>query len=318
MNGELPEFSSGVSAEAVALHRLMWQQRGSLSMRPPAAVEAPAWRERANLAFRSPPETIAAFGTRGHWQQLAGVDVLEIVPKDVQRTDRVMLFFHGGGFVIGQPDGSTAHAMAAATRLTLLSSSYRKAPEHPFPAALDDAMAVYRATIERHGAANVVLTGVSAGAGLALSTILRARDLGLPMPAGYMGMSPWVDLARDGDSVLHISDRLDALGSYDGSGLGAAARSYAGSLDLRDPALSPLYADFSRGLCPALLITGTRDWFLSHCASLQVKLKRAGIPAALEVWEGMGHGFTALPIPEAREAVASAAQFIRQRLGVAN
>lgn len=313
-----PEFSRSVSPEATELHQQLWPQRGAMCLAPPAVEQAAAWREKLNAPYRLKPEALARLGTRVLEAEQGGVRIVQINAAQMDSEGHVLLFFHGGGYVMGEPDTGSTHALAAACRVPLWSVDYRMAPEHPFPAAYDDAYGCYLAACRRFGAARVVVAGVSAGAGLALAALLRARDEGMAMPAGLLAISPWVDLARDGDSVLHISTGLDLLGSYDQAGLAGAAAAYAGGRDLRDPALSPLHADYSRGLCPTLVCTGTRDWFLSHCAQLHLKLKEAGVDASLEVWEGMGHAFTALPIPEARQAVAGMARTARRWLGVAN
>jgi epsilon-lactone hydrolase len=317
MTKQIPELAETVSIEAKAIIQATWAQRGSLSFAPPAPAEGPAWRRQLNETFRRPQEAKEPISNDSKWIDVGGVRVLELTSREHEHEERAVLYFHGGAYVMGEAEDGLVHGLAQATKLRIYSSEYRKAPEHPFPAAGNDAFAVYRALVAKHGASNLVVAGCSAGGGLAFKTVIRARDEGLPLPAAVLGITPWLDLSRSGDSILHISPILDPLGSYDDAGLGAAAKSYAAGRDLRDPAISPLHADYTRGFCPVMLTCGTRDWFLSACAQMQNKLRRAGVPVELAVWEGFGHAFEGSPIPEAYESHRYMAAFVRRCLGVA-
>lgn len=315
MSPSIPALPASVSAEARTTLESLWSVRGTISMAPPTKADAAAWRAQLNDAFRAPPEVLARFENLVEPRSLGGVPVVQVTPRSRRDRTRAVLYFHGGGYTIGEPEDGLAHGLARASGLTVYSVAYRMAPEHVFPAAQDDALSVYRELVTALGADKLVVAGCSAGGGLALSMLLRAREEGLPLPAGLIGVSPWVDLTKSGDSLLLTSPLLEPLGSYESAGLGEAARAYAGGRQLDEPSLSPLFADYSAGFCPVFLSTGTRDWFLSSCAELARKLKRAASPVELSVWEGLGHAFEVMPLPESFEMHAYMGRFIRAALG---
>lgn len=314
MSVQIPAFSTRVSAEAREAAAVAWSVRGSISMAPPAPAHAAAWRSQLNDAFRQPPELIARYENAVRSTELEGVRVVELAPQADIQEERALLYFHGGGYTLGEAEDGAVHGLARASKLRAFSVEYRKAPEHAFPAAQEDALAVYRALGRRYGAANLVVAGCSAGGGLAISMLLRARELGLAMPAALLAVSPWLDLTQDGDSVTHTSPSLEPLGSWEQAGLSEAARAYAGGRSLRDPQLSPLYASFGGDFPQTYLSTGTRDWFLSPCAELARTLRRVGVRVELAVWEGLGHAFEVLPIPEAFESHEQMARFAHAAL----
>jgi acetyl esterase/lipase len=159
-------------------------------------------------------------------------------------------------------------------------------PDHPYPAALDDCIAAYRALLDQFDAAHIVVGGASAGGNLAAALGLRARDEGLPAPAGLVLLTPEVDLTESGDS-FETNRHLDVVLPQ---GLPGANRLYAGGHDLADPYLSPLFGDFTRGYPPTFLQAGTRDLFLSNTVRMHRALLKAGIPVELHIFEGMPHG----------------------------
>lgn len=161
---------------------------------------------------------------------------------------------------------------------------YRLPPDHPFPAALDDALDAYDSLLQRLPPERIVVAGRSAGGGLAAALLLKARDTGLAMPAACVLQTPEVDLTQSGDSMKVNDGRDNGLRPLDHSVL-----LYADGRDLADPYLSPLFGEFDPGFPPTLLTTGTRDLFLSSTVLLHRKLRRAGIQADLQVWEAMGH-----------------------------
>lgn len=241
---------------------------------------------------------------------LGGVRVQVVTPK-VVRGKGVILYFFGGGFVQGSPEEDLAITaiLAHETDRRIYAPYYRLAPEHPCPAALEDALAVYRAAVGEHGAGNVTVMGESAGAGLALSLVLNTAKAGLPMPARAVLLSPWSDLSKTGDTLSTL-EGCDPSLHYELT-LEGPAKAYAGTRDLRDPLVSPLYADFPKTFPQTLITTGTRDLFLSDCARLSTKMRAAGIGCELRVWEGMWHVFEYyLELPEARASLAEIAAFI--------
>ncbi len=220
-----------------------------------------------------------------------GVPVFWVEPNQVAAEHENHFFFHvhGGGYVLGGGDSSVteAAAFAGAIGMRAVSVDYRMPPDHPFPAAVDDSVTVYRHVIKSRPAANVVVGGTSAGGGLSLATVLRLKELGVDLPGAVWLGTPWADLTKTSDS-LYTNEGLDrVLVTYDGM-LGAMARLYAGDHDLEHPLISPLYGDFE-GFPPTQLVTGTRDMFLSDTARTHRKLRAAGVTADLNVYEGMSH-----------------------------
>lgn len=243
---------------------------------------------------------------------LGGVRTQMVAPKTI-RDDKVILYFFGGGFVQGSPEEDLAITaiLAHETGQRIYAPYYRLAPEHPCPAALEDALATYHALVAEKGAASITVMGESAGAGLALSLILNAAQNGLPMPARAVLLSPWSDLSKTGDTLSTL-EGCDPSLHYELT-LEGPAKAYAGSRDLKDPLVSPLYADFPKNFPKTLITTGTRDLFLSDCARLSTKMRAAGIAAELRVWEGMWHVFEYyLELPEARASLSEIAAFIQE------
>jgi acetyl esterase/lipase len=249
--------------------------------------------------------------------EIAGVAVQTVVPKgyDEGNDGRALLYFFGGGHVMGSPseDLPVTAPLAHSLGLKVHVPHYRLAPEDPFPAGLDDASAVYRALLDRLGPAGLALAGESAGGNLALAIVLRGRAEGLPLPAAAALLSPWSDLTKTGDSQASLAG-LDPVLHYE-LNLEAAAAAYAGGRGLEDPLVSPVYADFRAGFPPTLITTGTRDLFLSDCARLSTAMRLAGVDARLHVWEGMWHVFEWYPqIPEGQRSLAEIADFLGRHL----
>ncbi len=234
----------------------------------------------------------------------------EITPATSPAPDGpiVALYLHGGGYTSGSGRHAALLAMPFAHRLGIRtwSPDYRMPPDHPFPAAVDDAVAAYAFLIDRYGAGRIVVAGRSAGGGLAAATVLKARDIGLPLPAGCILQTPEADLTESGDS-FRLNNGVDNFLRP----LPGANALYADGHDLRDPYLSPLFGDFDAGFPPTILTSGTRDLFLSNTVLLHRALRRAGVPADLHVWEAMGHGGFFETAPEDEEVWAELRQFLR-------
>jgi epsilon-lactone hydrolase len=218
-----------------------------------------------------------------------GIPVYEVTPLALAHDDdRVYLDIHGGEFIYGAGDTCRAMAVNTANRIGLRvrSVDYRMPPDHPFPAGLDDCLAVYRALLRDHRPESIVIGGASAGGNLAAAVILRARDEGLPLPAAAVLMTPAVDLTASGDS-LQTNRGLDPLIRR---GESPAFRLYADGYDLEHPGVSPLFGDFTKGFPPTILTTGTRDMLLSDTVRMHRALRSAGVTADLHVTEAGGHG----------------------------
>jgi len=204
--------------------------------------------------------------------------------------------------------------LAHYAKMKVISVDYRMPPDHPFPAALDDAVAVWKEVIKTYKPGSVGLGGTSAGGGLTLASVLRLKELKLPLPGAIFVGSPGADLTWTGDTV-RTNEYLDnMLPTHDGL-VDAAVRIYAGKEDLRNPLISPVYGDF-KGFPPAILVTGTRDLLLSDTVRVHRKLRQAGVEAQLYVFEGLSHAeYIALfKSPESKDAWTEVADFFAGHL----
>ncbi|MCJ8499743.1 alpha/beta hydrolase [Desulfatitalea alkaliphila] len=245
------------------------------------------------------------------WETIGGVPVAVLTPKTIaaENKGRAALYLHGGGFTLGIPDDAYAMRLAALLQFPVYGVQYRLAPEHPFPAALDDCLTVYAKLVASHDPHNVVVFGGSAGGNLALAMLIKANTAGLPMPAALGLSSPAADLTRTGDSPFANQGR-DPVLQWDGL-MEYFALAYTGDDNPGDPLLSPVYADYWPGFPPTLITTGTRDLFLSGCVRLSRALRLAGAQVKLLVWENMFHGFDLIPdLPEGQEAREEMALFL--------
>ncbi|MGN9847197.1 alpha/beta hydrolase [Nonomuraea sp. H19] len=240
-------------------------------------------------------------------QEINGVANFVIHPAHLPQANDTPLFIeiHGGALYLGGGElawmAGAAHAVGR-NGITW-APDYRMPPLHPFPAALDDLMAVYRAAIEAVGPHRVVVSGGSAGGNLAAALLVRAKDEGLPMPAALVLLTPEVDLTESGDSFVTNNGIDNVLGS-----LKTVNLLYAAGEDLTHPYLSPLFADLS-GFPPTFLQSGTRDLFLSNTVRMHRKLLHAGVTAELHVFEAMPHGGFGGATPEDDELRAAARRF---------
>ncbi len=268
------------------------------------AAELPALREKMEVTV-----------TPGN---MAGVPVFTVTPHNLrpENKDRILLHLHGGGYVLNPGETGTYEAilMAGMGGFKVLSVDYRMAPDFPYPAAMDDAVAVYRELLKAVPAEKIGVFGTSTGGGMTLALGLRAKAEGLPLPAALAPGTPWTDLTKTGDSYF-VNEGVDnILVSYDGW-LGEAAKIYAAGHDMKDPMLSPIYGDVS-GFPPTLLTTGTRDLFLSNTTRMHLKLRQAGIEADLIVFEGMSHAHYLMDpnAPEVRFHFTELRKFFNQHL----
>ncbi len=243
---------------------------------------------------------------------VGGVPAIVATPTAVE-PDRHVLYIHGGAYVLGSPKSHIAMvanlAKRAAATATLI--EYRLAPEHVYPAAIDDCVAAYRALIADVDPAVVTIAGDSAGGGAALSTLVALRDAGDPLPAAAYLLSPWTDLTGSGESVV---TRAAADPMIDGAKIAEAGRVYAGDVPLDDPRVSPLFADLA-GLPPMLIQTGMDEVLLSDSTRLAERAREAGVEVTLDLADGMWHVYQSFArmVPEATDALVRAAVFMRSR-----
>ncbi|WP_299654864.1 alpha/beta hydrolase fold domain-containing protein [uncultured Jannaschia sp.] len=289
-----------------------------------ATGESPdEWRAYAEGASAAAEPALAdlreALGVAMEEATMGGVRVFVLTPEAIPEAHngQVVLNLHGGGYVYGGGVGGTYEAtlMAAYGEYRVVAVDYRMPPDAPYPAAVDDAEAVYRALVdEGQDPAAIAVNGTSAGGGLALSLLLRLKTEGLPMPGGLAANTPWADLTGSGDSY-RANEWLDNVVVSYGGYLDDAARLYAGKVNLAEPGVSPLFGDLA-GLPPTLLVSGTRDLFLSDSARVQRKLRRAGVTAELQLFEGQSHGQYLFDpaAPETREIFVEIARFLDAHL----
>jgi acetyl esterase/lipase len=279
---------------------------------PPVLTGAPVEQLRANM------ETMTALAPLPDDVSFEPVDAggvpAEWVTAPGARADAALLYLHGGGYAIGS---IATHRMIAANisraaGVRVLVIDYRLAPEHPHPAAVDDATAAYRFLLAQGlEPGNLAISGDSAGGGLTVATLLALRDAGDPLPACGAPMSPWVDLDQSAESYTTRGD-LDPM--VTAAGLKEMADWYLAGQDHKTPLASPLYADLN-GLPPLLVQVGDHEVLLDDSVRLVERAKAAGVDATLEVGEECFHVYQAFPVPEAEEAIARLAAFVRRHIG---
>jgi monoterpene epsilon-lactone hydrolase len=269
------------------------------------------WQAGAGEAFRKLYPANVAAGT------MAGVPVRLVTPLTMspENRDRVLLNLHGGGFRVDSGSLTESIPMASLTGMKVVSVLYRMAPEHPFPAAVDDAVAVYKELLKTYPASHIGMYGTSAGAILTAEVTVKLRQLKLPLPAATGIFSGMGDFSHNGDSqaLFSLNGFAGHLDPPVKDGLDRSA--YAGTTDRRDPVLSPLYADLS-GFPPTLFVTSTRDMLLSGTTILHRAYLRAGVDARLVVFEALPHTFwNNAGLPESKEALGLMAAFLDAHVG---
>jgi acetyl esterase/lipase len=252
-------------------------------------------------------------------EEIAGVRVYRVRPQAIapENRNRLLVHVHGGAYVFGRGESAATEAVIMANygKIEVVSVDYRMPPDFPFPAALDDALAVWKEIARSRETKNLGLFGTSTGGGLTLAMVLKLKELKMPLPGAIMAGTPWSDLTKTGDT-FYTNELVDnVLGSNDGL-LEAAAKLYAGEHDLKEPLLSPVYGDL-KGFPPAILLSGTRDLFLSNTVRVHQKLLQAGGVAELLVLEGQSHGqyIFALNAPETAAAWNEVSKFFDRHLG---
>ena len=287
-------------------------------------VQRRDWGDPERLARRARrifgvPDAVSGLWTRGLAIQSVDTrdergDVVRgewLIPSNAEKG--TIVYIHGGGYVSCSPatHRPVTACLARLTRRPVFSLDYRLAPEHPFPAATDDAFAAYRWLCGRGDAAPLVLAGDSAGGGLVLSTMVRARDAGLALPAGTVCFSPWTDLSGAGDSAQSNDGRCPMFVRQNIADFAAV---YLRGTKPDDPRASPAFADLS-GLPPTLLQVGSDELLLDDARRVHERMLASGSPSRLEIFDGAFHGWQMLTgfLPEADAALAQAAAFIAAR-----
>ena len=284
------------------------QQKAAAGQVPPPLEESRAAFAPAGRPHPVPDDVlvteVTAGGVPAHWLAAPGAD-----------SDRVLLFLHGGGYQLGsvRSDGELAARLGRASGMRVLFPEYRLAPEHPFPAAIDDVLAAWRwlRTSQGLSAGSMAVAGDSAGGGLAVALLVAVRDAGEALPAAAVLMSPTVDLTSSGASMTERADQ-DPISTP--AMLRQFASGYLAGADPRTPLASPLFASLT-GFPPLLVQVGTADLLLSDSERLASAAAQAGVDVTLEIGQGLPHVYPImLGTPEAAEATEQTGKFLRARV----
>jgi len=291
-----------------SIDALRERQQASAGQSPPPLAELRAAFVPGDRLHPVPDDVqvteVDAGGVPAHWLTAPGADA-----------DRVLLFLHGGGFELGsvRSDGELASRLGRASGMRVLFAEYRLAPEHHFPAAIDDVIAAWRWLRADQGlrARSMAVAGDSAGGGLAVGLLVAARDAGEALPAAAALMSPTVDLTSSGASM---TERVDQDPISTPAMLRQFAADYLAGADPKTPLASPLFASLS-GLPPLLIQAGTADLLLSDSERLAAAATAAGVDVTLQIGHGLPHVYQLLlGTPEAAEATEQIGKFLRARV----
>ncbi len=267
------------------------------------SIEEQRARQEKSIRFARLPkdldyQPVRANGVPAEWITAPGAD------------SGAVLYLHGGAYVLGsvRTCREFVSRLARATKMRALTLDYRLAPEHPFPAALEDATSAYRWLLgQGFDPAQIIIAGDSAGGGLTLATLVALRDAGEALPAGAVCISPWMDLALTGASIRDKAKADPILGRVS---LDMYAGYYAGERELSFPLISPLYADLT-GLPPLLIQVGTDEILLDDATRCAENARKVGVDVTLEIWDEMFHVFQLVPfLPETTKAVGRIAEFV--------
>lgn len=246
---------------------------------------------------------VEAGGVSAEWSVAAGA-----------AEDKVILYVHGGGYVMGSAGShrDMTGRLSKAAGARVLSLNYRMAPEHPFPAAVDDAVAAYKWLLDQGiKPANIAIAGDSAGGGLALATLLAIRDGGHPVPAAGIGISPWVDMEGTGETM---TTRAAVDPVVQKEGLLGMAKLYLGDADPKNPLAAPLHANMA-GLPPLLIQVGDHETLLDDSNRIAERARKAGVDVTLKVWDEMPHVWHLFApiLPEGQQAIDEIGAFFQAR-----
>ena len=306
MNASLP---TSLSLRARLCRKVVRLTLGPIFSNPDITVEVRRKKlgQLTRLMALLPPGGVTIDPAR-----VGGIPGEWITPK--AETQGVVLYLHGGAYVVGTPVTFRAlnAQIAREAQVRVCVIDYRLAPEFPCPAAIDDALAAYRALLEQVPASRIVVGGDSAGGGLAMALLLAIREAGLAMPSGAFLISPWIDLRATADSYTREAARDPVLSA---EVIRQAAQLYAGDLPLDDPRLSPVLGDL-RGLPPLFIQSTEAEILTDDSTALLERAKAAEVSVTLESWPGLWHDWQLFcgKVPEATQAVRHLAQFVAASL----
>jgi acetyl esterase/lipase len=281
------------------------------------------WKEQVNAGYQATmkglPALREALNVKVEPVTIDGVKAYMVTPAVIapENRNRLLVHVHGGCFVSFPGESGTVEAiyMAGFGKFKVISVDYRMPPDHPYPAGLDDAVTVWKAATKMARPKNMGIFGSSAGGNLTLAMVLRAKQEKLPLPGAIAPGTPMSDLTGAGDSFQTNAMVDNVLVAY-GANCDKRAALYTNGRDLKDPMLSPVYADM-HGFPPAILTTGTRDLLLSNTVRVHRKLRQAGVESTLQVFEGQSHAqyYRDVGAPETKEAFEEIARFFDKHLG---
>lgn len=247
--------------------------------------------------------------------EVAGMKAAWEGPARGAPEDRAVLYCHGGAYLYGSLEYARVIAakIALAAGLNVMAIEYPLAPEHPYPQALEAAVAAYRHLLELgFQPGQIALAGESAGGNMVLELLLRLKSLGIPLPAAAVTLSPWCDLGGRGASYRA---RAEQDATLDPDSIDDAARMYAAGVSLDDPLVSPAFGDFT-GCPPVLIQCGSDEILYSDCLNLYRRMRDQGVDVVMQTWNELWHVFQCYPIAEAKAAIAEIARFLRRQLNL--
>ena len=281
------------------------------------------WKEWIEYSKMSGEEGVKEwakkYGVTIQQSNIDGVSTYSLTPLSLsaKHNKHLFIYLHGGAYIFGGGMSGLSEAILIASRvhIPVIAIDYRMPPDAPYPAAQEDVLRVYQSLIKStYSPKSIVLGGSSSGGGLVLSVVHKLKALNISLPGALFTGTPWSDLSKTGDS-LYINEGIDRkIVTYDGF-LPEAVKLYAHGEDIKNPGLSPVYGDFT-GFPPTMLVTGTRDLFLSMTVRVHRKLKAAGVTADLNVYEGLSHVeyFVVPDAPESIEVYKELGLFLEQNL----
>lgn len=318
MAGDAVPLPTTISPQARAVIEFL-ESAGLRQLKAPAPADVAAWKDlhaAQEKALEEPNRVVLAqTGASVTEAVIAGVPVLDIRPKGWTDDGRVMVYVHGGAFTLfsARSMAGLAALVGQAAGLRVVSVDYTNPPAADWQKVQDQVAYVIGGLVAQGAALDrMALFGDSAGGNLVIRAVLNLRDEGRAMPAVVLLFSPWADLSDTGDTAITLKEADPTL-TYAGF-LANSALAYAGSLDLKDPRVSPLYADFARGFPPTMIQDGTRTILLSTSVRTYRALRAAKVDAVIDLYEGMWHVFQGAPAPEAAAALESAGAFVRHHL----
>ncbi len=293
----------------------VWQSLPQVPLQAHDLKKLAALREFVNFLDDATFEKLTAhYSMEDH--DINGITTLWITPPQLKHEDKVMIFIHGGGWIVNSRKAQVKLQADVASSLgvKLVSIEYRLAPEHPYPAALNDIITAYKSIIKKYGAENTGLFGTSAGGGLTLATLLRLKADGLPLPAASAPLSPGADMTASGHLFRAVGLQDPILPPY---GTHTAMQGYVGKADPKDPLVSPVFGDYT-GMTPLFLLAGTAEIVGSDAIRVAANARSQGVDVTLLVSDGMWH----VPIgngsgvPELQLAYDEMIKFFKRHVGI--